>query len=81
MPVPDPNRCDLERLALAFDRLADSELQPFPKIENDQIRHAIDVAVIESIPGLSTRELKHLRRSIALEPSVTNKKEPVSLNR
>lgn len=80
IPVPDPNRCDMDRLVLAFEQLADSELLPFPDIENDQIRHVIDDAVIESIPDLPSHELKHLRRSIALEPSVHNKKGRFELN-
>ncbi len=80
LPVPSPSQCDLEKLAITYDQLSDSKLCPFPEIENDPTRHAIDDAVIEAVPGLPTNDINLLRQSIALEPSVHNKKEIFSLN-
>ena len=80
LPVPSPSQCDIERLAITFDRLSDSKLCPFPEIENDPTRHAIDDAVIEAVPSLPTKDVNLLRQSIALEPSVHNKNEIFSLN-
>ena len=80
LPVPSPSQCDLEKLAITYDQLSDSKLCPFPEIENDPTRHAIDDAVIEAVPSLPTKDVNLLRQSIALEPSVHNKKEIFSLN-
>ncbi len=74
LPVPNPARCDIESLAAAYDRLAESELLAFPKIEGDSTRKAIDEAVMEAVPELPNDDMKLFRRSIALEPSVHDKK-------
>lgn len=73
LPVPDPMKCDISRLARTYDKYAKSELLALPKIEKDSVRKALDEAVLASVPGL-TGDVAELRRLIAAEPSVHNKK-------
>jgi len=80
LPVPCPGQCDMALLATAFDEGADERLQPLPQIHADHIRCVLDNAVIKAVPGLPSGDLPRWRKSIALEPSVNNEKDPFRLN-
>ena len=73
LPVPEPSKCDILRLARVYGKYAKSELLALPRIEKDSVRKALDEAVLASVPGL-TDNVAELRRLIAAEPSVHNKK-------
>ena len=79
LPVPHPEQCDIDALATAFDQLADKELLPLPKITSDTVRQALDDAVLEAVPGLTSKTLGVWRKAIAQEPSVNNEKEQFRL--
>ncbi len=68
-----------EALAAAWDQSASKKLKAFPELDKDAIRHALDSAVVEAVPGLSDYDLAHWRRLIALEPGVNNEKGPFRL--
>jgi len=71
--VPDISelpKSAIESLADVFDKLADAELKPFPKIEEDENRKKIDAA-ISDVFGLS--DLAPLRALLANEPIITLK--------
>ena len=80
LPVPDPNACDIVALAATYDQYAEDDLLPLPQIHADPIRHALDNAVLETIPSLSDSDVASWRQSIALEPSVNNEKYPFYLD-
>ncbi len=80
LPVPNPNDCDIVALADTYDRYAKDDLLPLPQIQDDPIRHALDDAVLVAVPGLSDCDVASWRRSITLEPSVNNEKDPFCLN-
>ena len=80
LPVPNPDTCDLAALATAYDRYAENTLCPLPEIDHDPVRHALDDTVSEAVPGISHNHLAEWQRSIALEPSVNNKKDPFQLD-
>ncbi|MCY4170829.1 MAG: hypothetical protein OXF08_04420 [Bacteroidetes bacterium] len=77
LPVPHPDHCDIRKLADVFDQYSEMPLRPLPEICTDEIRHDIDRAVIQHIPGIPWNYVEHIREKIAYEPSVHNKKEPV----
>ena len=79
-PVPHPERCDIDALSTAFDQYADDTLRPLPDIHVDPVRRALDEVVIKAVPGLPADEIDRWRRSIALEPSVNNEKDPFRLS-
>ena len=62
-----------------YTRYADTPLKPLPEIHTDPVRHALDDAVAKAVPGLPIDALDRYRRGIALEPSVTARKEPFQL--
>ena len=80
LPVPHPDKCDIEALAAAYEEYAEKTLLPLPKMLNDPIRQAINDAVLAAVPGLSHDHIATWRQSIALEPSVNNEKEPFHLS-
>lgn len=80
LPVPNPNDCDVEALADTYDRYAKDDLLPLPQIHTDPVRQALDDAVLVAVPGLSDCDVASWRRSIALEPSVNNEKDPFRLD-
>lgn len=80
LPVPHPNRCDIGALEAVYVRHATDDLRPLPEIHLDPVRHALDMAVLEAVPGLPADEIDRWRRSIALEPSVNNEKDPFRLS-
>ena len=80
LPVPSPDRCDLDRLVETFDRYANETLLALPQIDEDPIRRALDDAVLQAVPGLSNTDFAQWRSSIPLEPSVNNRIEPFQLS-
>ena len=63
-----------DALAAAFERLKDEPLAPFPMMDDDPVRRAIDEAVTEAL-GLDPEWVAGIRRELAREPSVTNKRQ------
>ena len=75
LPVPHPDRCDIDHLAQTFDEYADQKLKSFPEICDDTVRHKLDEAVAKAVPGIDIETMEKCRRAISQEPSVTNAKE------
>ena len=70
MPVLDTPRLPEESLALlasSYDRLCDQAVAPFPAMESDPVRAAIDEAVAAA---LAVPDLSVLRQMLAREPIV-----------
>ena len=80
LPVPDPDQCDIGKLAAVFDELADKTLRPLPQIHVDPVRYALDDTVLAAIANLPANAIEGLRKSISLEPTVTNEVDPFHLN-
>ncbi len=75
-----PNLRDMkitERLAKVQRELEHDEVQPFPLMDECDVREAMDDAVAEAV-GLNKDTLSSWRRAIAQEPSVSQK-SPLSL--
>ena len=75
-PVPDFRALGdgpRDALATAFGRLKDEPLAPFPQMDADPVRRAIDEAVTEAL-GLDPEWVAGIRRELAREPSITNKR-------
>ena len=73
MPVPDLTALgngERDMLSKLFDRLQHDTLQPFPRLEDDQVRMDIDHAVIQALK-LDPEWVATIRRELAREPSVT----------
>ena len=73
MPVLNVSALDgsaVRRLAIAYDRLAQRELQPFPAMGTDLVRQNID-AEIRSAIGLPS--IDRLRSLLAIEPIICDK--------
>jgi len=62
-----------ERLAGAFDALADQALLPLPRMDDCAVRRGLDAAVCEAL-GLDGERVDTIRRNLAAEPSVTGKR-------
>ncbi len=76
LPVPDFRVLGdgaRDALAEAFERLKDETLAPFPQIAQDPVRRAIDDAITEAL-GFDPEWVAGIRRALAEEPSVTNKR-------
>ena len=76
VPVPDFRALGegpRDALAAAFERLKDEPLAPFPMMDEDPVRRAIDEAVTEAL-GLDPEWVAGIRRELAREPSVTNRR-------
>ena len=76
VPVPDFRALGdgpRDALAAAFERLKDEPLAPFPMMDEDPVRLAIDEAVTEAL-GLDAEWVAGIRRELAREPSVTNRR-------
>ena len=52
LPVPRPSHCEVARLVATYDQCADKVLRPLPEIHADQVRHALDEAVLKAVPNL-----------------------------
>ena len=76
--IPVPNFAVLgddarDRLAAAFELLKDEVLLPFPQMNEDPIRKQLDDAVTDAL-GLDPEWVAQIRRALAEEPSVTNRR-------
>ncbi len=79
LPVPHPKHCDIAALVAAYDKYASHVLRPFSEIHEDPVRHAINKVVAVAVPKLEYKNFVQWRKSIAMEPSVNNEKEPFRL--
>ncbi len=61
------------RLAAAYDAHAEDVLLPLPKLDADPTRRALDDAVVSTL-GLDGETVAAIRRSLAMEPSVTGRR-------
>lgn len=80
LPVPNPDKCNIPSLAAVYDQYAGEALLPFPQMNEDPIRLALDEAVIHAVQDVPPKKVEEWRKAIPLEPSVNNKKEPFQLN-
>ena len=74
--VPDFNAIGdaaLSQLAAAYDAHANDILLPLPEMDSDPVRRALDDAVVSAL-GLDGETVAAVRRSLALEPSVTGRR-------
>ena len=62
-----------ERLAAAYDALAERALLPLPQMDACPVRRGLDAAVGEAL-GVEAERVDTIRRSLAAEPSVTGKR-------
>lgn len=74
LPVPHPEKCDIERLARTFDKYCDKSLYPIPEICKDRVRHKIDEEAIQSVPSLPWDSFDCIREKISKEPRVLGPK-------
>ena len=75
-PVPDLTTmvdADLQLLTDCFEGLQRETLQPFPLMADDPVRAQIDGAVSRAL-GLDAEWLDTIRRELAREPSVTDRR-------
>ena len=63
----------VDKLAAAYDALAERTLLPLPQMDADPVRRALDVAVCDAL-GLDGERVETIRRNLAAEPSVTGKR-------
>ncbi len=76
LPIPDFTALGEAELNLMngwFDWLQGQPLQPFPNIHEDPVRHQIDDAVVQAL-GLDPDWIATIRRELAREPSVTDRR-------
>ena len=62
-----------EKLAAAYDALAERTLLPLPRMDADPVRRALDGAVCGAL-RLDGERVATIRRNLAAEPSVTGKR-------
>ncbi len=62
-----------ERLAAAYDELAERALLPLPQMDGCPARRALDTAVCDAL-GLDGERVATIRRNLAAEPSVTGQR-------
>ena len=62
-----------ERLAAAYDELAERALLPLPQMDGCPARRALDAAVCDAL-GLDGERVATIRRNLAAEPSVTGQR-------
>lgn len=72
IPVPDPNKVDLRPLVEAFQRLGDSELLPWPRMNECAVRAELDDAVARVL-DLDSAKIEDWRKRIAKEPTVSGR--------
>ncbi len=63
----------ITQLAAAYDGHAEDTLLPLPELDGDPVRGALDDAVVSAL-GLDGETVAAIRRSLALEPSVTGRR-------
>ena len=76
LPVPNLaafGAAEREMLDSWFDWLANDTLLPFPRMVEDPVRRQIDEAVTQAL-GLDAEWVATIRRELAKEPSVTDKR-------
>ena len=76
VPVPDftaLSDADLQLLTDCFERLQRETLQPFPLVADDPVRAQIDDAISRAL-RLDAEWLDTIRRELAREPSVTDRR-------
>lgn len=61
------------QLAAAYDAHAEDVLLPLPEMDGDPVRRALDAAVVSAL-GLDGETVAAIRRSLAMEPSVTGRR-------
>lgn len=61
------------RLAAAYDAHAEDVLLPLPQMDGDPVRRALDEAVVSALE-LDGETVATIRRSLAMEPSVTGRR-------
>ena len=71
--VPEMGERPRDALATTFERLKDEPLARFSMMTEDPVRLAIDEAVTEAL-GLDPEWVAGIRRELAREPSVTNRR-------
>ena len=79
LPVPDftaLGAAEQDLLTSWFDWLQTETLQPFPRMHEDPVRHQIDDAVVKAL-GLDGEWVATVRRELAREPSVTDRRHGV----
>ena len=62
-----------ERLAAAYDALAEQALLPLPQMDACPVRRGLDDAVCAAL-GVDGERVATIRRNLAAEPSVTGKR-------
>ena len=62
-----------EKLAAAYDVLAERTLLPLPQMDACPVRRALDPAVCDAL-NLDIERVETIRRNLAAEPSVTGKR-------
>ncbi len=78
VPVPDftaLSDVELELITDCFDRLQRETLQPFPQMADDPVRAQVDNVVTQAL-GLDAAWVDTIRRELAREPSVTDRRLP-----
>ena len=63
----------MNSMSVQFMRLRDELLHPFPRLNSDLVRRKIDDAVVEAM-GVDSEWVATIRRALAEEPSVTNRR-------
>ena len=72
IPVPDPTKCDLAPLLDAFCELGDTELLPWPRMDECSARVGLDAAAAQVL-GIDPAELADWRERLVREPTISNK--------
>ena len=75
IPVPDFNALDerqITTLATAYDSLRELALLPLPQIQEDEVRKALDRAVVRAL-DLDAETIKTIRHHLTREPAITAK--------
>ena len=63
----------MSELAAAYDAHAQDILLPLPEMDDDPVRRALDDVVVSAL-GLDREMVATIRRSLAMEPSVTGRR-------
>ena len=54
------------------------QLRPLPEIYEDEVRHKIDLAILEHVPNIPWNCIDSVREKIALEPTIHLGKPAIS---
>ena len=72
IPVPDPAKCDVAPLLDAFRELANSELLPWPQMDECSARAALD-EVAAQVLGIDAAKIADWRERLVREPTISNR--------